>query len=244
MPVLTLVYGLPIQEAVGVSLIGIIATSTGAASYYVQQGLSNIRLGMVLETATTIGSIIGATLAVYAEEELLALAFAMVLTYSSVYMIRRPERLACPNGGRTGAITGSYMDPVEDCEVEYGVRNLKGGMLASAFAGSMSGMLGLGGGSIKVPVMNILMGVPIRAATATSNFMIGVTALAGAIIYYANDLISPVIAATVAIGVFFGSVSGSRVAMNMRRGAIKRYFALLLLFISALMVLEAVGVLA
>ena len=184
------------------------------------------------------------TQAIPAEEEFLAAAFAMVLIYSAVYMIRRPERLACPDQGSEGAITGSFVDPVEGCEVEYGVQHLKAGMVASAFAGSMSGMLGLGGGSIKVPVMNILMGVPIRAATATSNFMIGVTALAGAIIYYANDLISPVIAATVAIGVFFGSMAGSRVATGMRRGAIKRYFALLLLFISALMILEATGVMA
>jgi hypothetical protein len=243
-PGLVLLFGLPIQEAVGASLVAVIATSTGAATYYVQEGMSNIRLGMVLETATTLGSCVGAVLAIYADESVLAIAFAALLVYSSVHMIRRPERLAVEeeNSTRYPSLSATFVDGNTDEEVSYCVRNVPRGMLASFFAGNMSGLLGVGGGGIKVPVMNIWMGVPLKAAVATSNFMIGVTALAGALVYYAAGMLEPVVCANVAVGVFFGATVGSRVAHASRSGQLRKLFSLVMMAIAVLMILKAAGV--
>jgi uncharacterized membrane protein YfcA len=245
-PGLVLIFGLPIQEAIGASLVAVIATSTGAASYYVREGLCNIRLGMVLETATTLGSAVGALLAIYTDQSLLAAAFAALLIYSAIHMIRRPERLATPDEKAPGfpELSASYLDKNTGEEVSYCVRHIPRGLIASFFAGNMSGLLGVGGGTIKVPMMNIWMGVPLKAAAATSNFMIGVTALAGALVYYASGSLSPVVSANVAVGVFFGALFGSRVAHLARSEYLRTIFALVLLVIAILMILNAAGVIS
>lgn len=244
-PALTLVFGYPMQAAIGASLIGVIATSTGAASYYVQEGMSNIRLGMVLETATTAGSVIGALVAVYTNQQILAVAFGVLLIYASFYMVRRPERLAPPSKGRKSDtyfdLSAGYVDKKDGSEVRYDVRRIDRGLGASLGAGAMSGLLGVGGGIIKVPVMNIWMGVPMKAAAATSNFMIGITALAGAVIYYGYGQISPVVTAVVAVGVFFGAMVGSRVAHRVAGSMLRRSFAVLMIAIAVLMFLKGAG---
>ncbi|NYT11177.1 MAG: sulfite exporter TauE/SafE family protein [Methanomassiliicoccales archaeon] len=245
-PGLVLIFGLPIQEAIGASLVAVIATSTGAATYYVREGISNIRLGMVLETATTLGSAVGALLAIYTDQSLLAVAFAALLVYSAIHMIRRPERLATFDEKAPGfpELSASYLDKNTGEEVSYCVRHIPRGLIASFFAGNMSGLLGVGGGTIKVPVMNIWMGVPLKAAAATSNFMIGVTALAGALVYYASGSLSPVVSANVAVGVFFGALVGSRVAHLARSEYLRTTFALVLMVIAILMILYAAGVIS
>jgi len=239
-PALTIVLGLPIKDAIGASLIGVIATSTGAASRFVGQGIVNIRLGMIMEPATTMGSMVSAVLAVYLDQHVLSAVFALLLVYSSYYMLKRPE--VTIHGERcVDYLSCAYDDPSTGEKVHYEVRNLERGLLASFFAGNMSGMLGVGGGIVKVPAMNVWMGVPMRAATATSNFMIGVTALAGAIVLYANGLISPVLAALVALGVFAGAMVGPRVARRTAGPALRRYFALLMLGVAALMLIKSIG---
>ncbi len=239
-PALTIALGLPIKDAIGASLIGVIATSTGAASRFVGQGIVNIRLGMILEPATAIGSMVGAVLAVYLDQYILSAVFAVLLVYSSYYMLRRPE--AAVNDERcVEYLNCTYCDPVTKERVNYNVRNLGKGLLASFFAGNMSGMLGVGGGIVKVPAMNVWMGVPMRAATATSNFMIGVTALAGAVVLYANGLISPVLAALVALGVFAGTTLGPRVARRTAGPTLRRYFAVIMLGVAVLMLVKAAG---
>ena len=243
-PVLTLVFGIPMQEAIGASLIAVIATSTGAASYYVDQGLSNIRLAMVLEVATTIGSVIGALIAVYTNQYILAALFGLLLLYSSFYMLRRPESVCLNPAGPCGPfdLSCSYEDEATQKKVEYGVKNLGRGMLASTVAGGTSGLLGVGGGIIKVPVMNLWMGVPMRAACATSNFMIGVTALAGAIVYYQFGQIDPVLAGVVAVGAFIGAAIGTRTSHRFEGDKLKRIFGVVMIVIAALMFLKAFGV--
>jgi uncharacterized membrane protein YfcA len=240
-PALTILLGLPIKDAIGASLIGVIASSTGAASRYVGQGIVNIRLGMILEPATTIGSMVGAVLAVYLDQYVLSAVFAAVLVYSSYYMLKRPE--VTIHGGEKcyDYLRCAYDDPATGERVDYQVKNLGKGLLASFAAGNMSGMLGVGGGIVKVPAMNVWMGVPMRSATATSNFMIGVTALAGAVVLYANGLISPVLAALVAVGVFAGATLGPRVSRRTAGPAMRRYFAFLMLGIAVLMLLKAAG---
>ena len=241
-PLLTLGLGIDMKDAIGASLIGVIASSTGAASHYVGEGLVNIRLGMTMEPATTVGSIVGAFLAVYLNQTVLALAFAAVLVYSAFYMYRKPEvTVHTKREDFNQHLDAYYVDQRTGEKVEYRVHNLRRGLLASFAAGNMSGMLGVGGGIIKVPAMNVWMGVPMRAATATSNFMIGVTAVAGAAVLYVNGLIPPVLAATVALGVFAGANIGPRLIRRTAGRTLRRYFAIVLVAISALMVLEALG---
>lgn len=241
-PLLTLGLGFEMKDAIGASLIGVIASSTGAAGRYVSEGLVNIRLGMLMEPATTVGSIAGAFLAVYLDQEILALAFAAVLLYSAYYMFKKPEvTVHSRREGFCRFLDSSYVDPQTGEKVEYGVHNLRRGLLASFAAGNMSGMLGVGGGIVKVPAMNVWMGVPMRAATSTSNFMIGVTAVAGASVLYVNGLVPPVLAATVALGVFAGASMGPRLVRHTAGRTLRRYFAIVLIAISTLMVLEALG---
>jgi len=244
-PSLVLIFSVPMQEAVGASLVGVIATSTGAATYYVQEGICNIKLGMVLETATTVGSVVGALIAVYIDESLLALAFALLLVYSSVHMMRRTERLTVPEErDEYPSLSTSFIDKRSGEEIRYGVKNLNRGLIGSFFAGNLSGMLGVGGGTIKVPVMNLWMNVPMKAAAATSNFMIGVTALSGAVVFYAHGLLSPVITATVATGVFFGAITGSRTVRFIKTRSLRILFAAVMVIIAVLMILKAVGLIS
>ncbi|MDW5563910.1 MAG: sulfite exporter TauE/SafE family protein [Methanomassiliicoccus sp.] len=240
-PALTIALGLPIKDAIGASLIGVIASSTGAASRYVGQGIVNIRLGMMLEPATTIGSMVGAALAVYLNQYVLSAIFAAVMFYSAYYMLRRPEVTIHGSEKCYDYLGCCYDDPLTGEKIAYTVRGLPKGLLASFFAGNMSGMLGVGGGIVKVPVMNMWMGVPIRAATATSNFMIGVTALAGAVVLYAHGLISPVLAALVAVGVFAGASVGPRISRRAAGPMLRRYFAVILIAVAVLMLLKATG---
>jgi uncharacterized membrane protein YfcA len=240
-PALTLALGFPMKEAIGASLIGVIASSTGAASRYVSEGVVNIRLGMILEPATTLGSMAGAFLAVYLDQYVLAAVFSVVLVYSAYYMLRRPEVTVHGREGCVDYLACSFDDPRSGEHVLYEVRNLNRGLLASFGAGSLSGMLGIGGGVVKVPAMNVWMGVPMRAATATSNFMIGVTAMAGAAVLYVNGLIPPVLAALVAFGVFIGAAIGPRLSRRTAGPTLRRYFAVIMLAIAVLMLAQAFG---
>ena len=194
-PLLTLLFGIPIEQAIAASLVAIIATSSVAASYYVQERLSDIRLGMVLELATTLGAISGALAAGLLSRRWLTLIFSLFLLYAGSTLLRR----ALKPTPREQDLTG------------YQVRRLPLGMGISYLAGNISGLLGVGGGPVKVPMMYLLMGVPLKVATATSNFMIGVTAAASAFIYYLRGDVLVHITAPVVVGVFLGSLAGSRI---------------------------------
>lgn len=246
-PVLTLALGFGMKEAIGASLVGVIATSTGAASRYVQEGYVNIKLGMVLEVATTIGSIIGALVAIYLDQTLLLLAFSCIIVYSAAHMLRHREKVFRPEDmereGQLLDLSCTYVDPKSGKDVCYGVKSIRTGLFTSLGAGGLSGLLGVGGGIIKVPVMNACMCVPMKAATATSNFMIGVTALASAVIYFRYGYIEPVLGALVAVGVLFGAMVGTRVSDKIDGGMLRRIFAVVLFIEAVLMVLKALGVL-
>ncbi|MDR2846034.1 MAG: sulfite exporter TauE/SafE family protein [Candidatus Methanoplasma sp.] len=239
-PVLTVLYGLTASEAVAVSLIGIIAASTGAASQYVGTGMSNVRLGLLLETTTTIGAMIGAVAAAYVENWLLLLIFAVVLLYSGISMIAVPERPADQSTG-DDICTFRYNDPRDGKEKRYRIGNLISGTAVCTAAGAMSSMTGVGGGTIKVPLMNLHMHVPIKVASATSNYMIGITAFSGAIIYFMHGDILLDYAAAIAIGAFVGSIVGARISKYMNASAVKKYFSILLFIMSAVIMLEAGG---
>jgi uncharacterized membrane protein YfcA len=214
-PMLAMYLGVPMHQAIGVSLTAVIATSTATSSVYVERGLSNIRLGMTLEIATTLGAAIAAIVAGYIDRKTLAVLFSLFLIYTASSMVRKAW--------------GSRNQKNELGVPAYGIRRYPLGLGASLLAGGFSGLLGIGGGPIKVPIMYLFMGVPLRVATATSNFMIGVTAATSAYIYYGRGDIPLHIAAPIVIGVFAGSLLGARLAPRVKTTCVLS----LLIFVTA-----------
>jgi len=221
-PVFTLFLGIPIKTAIGATIISVIATSSAAGVVYVGRGLTHTRLGMVLEVATTLGALAGGITAVLISPRALQGIFGVVLLYVIYSMGRLPKEEAAV--APTGVMDTTFMDPLTGAEVTYGVRNMPLGFGASFLAGNVSGLLGIGGGIIKVPVMVLVMGIPLKAAIATSNFMIGVTAATSALIYYGRGYIDPQIAIPTALGILVGAQWGPRLGGQMRTMTLKRLF--------------------
>lgn len=243
-PVLTLFLGVPIHQAVAASLVAVVATSSVAAIGYTRDEIANLRLGMTLETATTIGAIGGGLLASRLPREGLSALFAVFLVLNAAYLILRQSRREheSPSDSGTGALGGRYHDPALAREVSYRVRQVPLGMAVSALAGAVSGMLGIGGGPIKVPMMTAAMGVPMKAAAATSNFMIGVTACASAALYYGRGMVSPAVAVPVALSVAVGAYAGSRLARKVHGAHLSKILAAVLALLAVQMSLAAAGI--
>ncbi len=223
-PVLSLWLGLPITVAVGVSLVCVIATSSGAAAIYVQQRLTDMRLGMLLELASSAGAVTGALIVPYLSPALIKGLFGVFLLYSAFLMVRN----------RTA-------EPERADLLNYQPRNYPLGLGVSYAAGNVSAILGIGGGPIKVPLMNVFMGVPLRVAAATSNFLMGVTAAASAILYYSRGDVYVAVAAPLSVGVFAGAFLGSWLAKRIHSRWIRFVLVAVLLYLSALMLGEAFG---
>ncbi len=242
-PVLSLFLGVPVHEAIGASIVGVVATSTTAAAGYVRHDFTNIRLGITMETATTLGAIAGGLTAVALDRATLSGVFGAVTLIVAIYMLYKQRgRGATPNLAQTaGLYGGRYFDPNLGRVVTYRVRRLPVGLAASLVAGHLSGLLGIGGGVIKVPVMTLAMGVPIKAAAATSNFMIGVTAAASAYIYYSRGYVDPMVAVPIALGITLGAYVGSRVAPHVRGGVMVVMLSVMVLVLSVQMILAAFG---
>lgn len=249
-PFLVLGIRVDLPVAVATSLIGVIATSSGAASVYVRDRLVNLRLGMFLEIATTLGAIVGASLAVLVDPRYLFLLFAAVVLYTAAYMAltRESAKDRAYRPGRESPLaerldlSSIYFDHEDQGVYRYRVGRPGAGFAASGVAGALSGLLGIGGGFVTVPAMNVFMGVPMKPAVATSNFVIGVTAAASAFIYFARGLVNPSLAAMVIVGVFAGTHVGTRLLLRGRAGRIRFVFAVLLAVIAALMGLRAFDV--
>jgi hypothetical protein len=236
-PLLTLVFNLPVLTAVGVSLICVIVTSGAAAGVYLERHVANLRLGMTLELFTAIGALVGGLVAFLLPERLLEVLFSALLLYVSATMLRRRDGdeqdapAVLPDGSdpaSTSATGRSFESSVSG--PDYGVRRLGFGLVGSVGAGVVSALLGIGGGLIKVPVMHVVMGVPLRVATATSNLMIGITASASAIIYLLRGGIDAYVAAPTAIGVFLGASLGSRIAHRIDLRILRGLFVVILLY--------------
>lgn len=243
-PGLTLLLGIDIRYAIGASIVAVIATSSGAGASYVRHQVSNIRVGMLLELATVSGALAGAYTAGQVDAKWLHLVFGVVLLGAAVAMWKRREE--APQATKADALAdrlrlhGSYFDRSLNEVVEYRVRRTAFGFALSALAGVVSGLLGIGGGVLKVPAMNMAMGLPIKVATATSNFMIGVTAAAGAGVYFARGDIDPFIAAPVTVGVLAGAMIGARLMPHVRRRYLKIAFTVVMLLISIEMLRKGV----
>lgn len=238
-PVLSLAFGVPIKTAIATSIICVIATSSMAQSAFAARGMTNMRLGMALEVATTIGAVAGGITAVLVDGRILQVCFAAVLFYVSWQMSRRREDIAPVE---SPLMPSSYYDPASGRVVSYGVYGLGVGLGLSAVAGNVSGLLGVGGGAFKVPIMNLLMGVPLKATIATSNLMIGVTAATGAAIFYGRGYIDPRWAVPTALGILVGARLGPRLAIHLPTRALVVILEIVLACFGVLMLLQALGV--
>lgn len=259
-PLLTLGFGLDLRSAVGVSLVCVIMTSSAAAGVFLERHVANLRLGMSLELFTAIGALIGGSIAFLVDERLLSVLFAAMLGYVAVSMVRAsardrgsgagesedegeagPERDGTPELGGLGSIEQRTALLASVAGPDYAVHNLGRGMVGATGAGVLSALLGVGGGLVKVPLMHLGMGVPLRVSTATSNLMMGITAAASAVIYLLHGEIDPYVAGPTAIGVFLGASFGSRVAHRIGLGYLRLLFVVVLLYTAIQMLLRAVS---
>ncbi|MCL5958052.1 MAG: sulfite exporter TauE/SafE family protein [Chloroflexi bacterium] len=245
-PLLTLLLGVDIRYAIGASIISVIATSSGAAASYVRDGLTNRRVGLLLEVATTIGAVSGAFLATLVDGRVLYVVFAVVLGYSAVAMFRKrhsevPVGVANHPWAERLHLAAAYPDAAQGQIVSYNVAGVPLALIMMYIAGIVSGLLGIGSGALKVPAMDLVMGLPIKVSSATSNFMIGVTAAASAGIYFSRGDIIPIIAAPVAMGVLLGAIMGARVMMRLRGSLIRQTFVLVLVLVALQMAAKGLG---
>jgi uncharacterized membrane protein YfcA len=247
-PILVLAAGVPIHSAVATSLLCVIATSSGAAGSNIERGFANVRLGVTLEFFTVVGAIVGGTLAGVLSGSVLTAIFAAALLGIAIPMARGhvdagidPATAAEPPSGFAASMRSVYFDPGPGREVHYEPKRLPVAMGISSFAGVLSGLLGIGGGLVIVPALVKLCGVPMKAAAATSNFMIGVTGVASALIYYGRGDFSPLIAAATAVGVFAGSRAGATLAGRLDPAHTRRAFAVVMVLMAVQMILKAMG---
>jgi uncharacterized membrane protein YfcA len=283
-PLLTLGFGLELREAVGVSLVSVIMTSSAAAGVYLERHVANLRLGMSLELFTAVGALVGGSIAFLLDERWLSVLFAGLLLYVALTMLRATARPRDPTPALERTDGADTADPADDTDTAdaadilteadppvapeagdgrawrptgwrsasrradlltslsgpgYAVRNLGPGIAGAAGAGVLSALLGIGGGIVKVPLMHLAMGVPLRVAAATSNLMIGITAAASAVIYLLRGEIDPYVAGPTAIGVFVGATIGSRVAHRVPLRYLRLLFVAVLLYTAVQMIVRA-----
>lgn len=241
-PLLTLLLKVDIHYAIGASLVSVIATSSGSAAAYVKEGITNIRLGMFLEIATTAGAFTGAVLAIYVPTHAIAIIFGLILIFSAIMSLRnKVEQVANKETFLSKKLRLSSSYPVNDEVVSYSVTNIAGGFFMMVFAGVISGLLGVGSGALKVVAMDGIMRIPFKVSTTTSNFMIGVTAAASAVVYLQRGYIHPGIAMPVMIGVLLGAVSGSKILVQATSSKWLRWvFAIVVMVLSIQMIYNGI----
>ncbi len=239
-PLLTLALGVDIHYAIGASLVSVIATSSGAASAYVKEGYSNIRIGMFLEIATSLGALLGAYLALIISPQIIGAIFGFVLLYSAYQSIRpRLDKICDEHSPRDRLATllkmhGSYPTPTG--EKQYCVRAVPLGFGLMLGAGTLSGLLGIGSGALKVIAMDQAMQLPFKVSSTTSNFMIGVTAAASAGVYLSRGYIDPGLAMPVVLGVLLGSFLGAKVLASARTKMLRHLFGAVVVLLALEMI--------
>ncbi|WP_294240991.1 sulfite exporter TauE/SafE family protein [uncultured Chryseobacterium sp.] len=241
-PLLTLGFGVPMHYAIGASLISVIGTSSGAAVAFVKEGFTNMRIGMFLEIATTAGAIVGALVSGMLNPNTIGIIFASILLLTVVLNLKgKPDH-------QEPVIKGSLEDklklygtfPDKGVLKSYSARNTVPGFFMMMFAGAMSGLLGIGSGALKVLAMDNMMRLPFKVSTTTSNFMIGVTAVASSLIYFQRGEIIPVIVAPVLVGVVVGSFIGSKTLMISKTKKLKTFFAIVITILSVYMMYNGI----
>jgi len=252
-PFLTAYLGIPIHEAIAISIVSVIATSNAGGSSYVEQRITNIELAMFLEVATTAGALIGSFIALLLESWELFLIFVVLLAYVAFasFKTRRTDEQRIAKEGfmklnqdrlsKYLSLGGTYYDANEKKDVPYLVTRAPEGSLISSLAGVVSGLLGVGGGIIKVAAMNIFMNVPMKAAVATSKFMIGVTAATGALLFFLAGLVDPYVIAPVALGTTLGATVGTWVMPRVKSSALKVAFGFLVIYLAYTMLAQGLA---
>ncbi len=244
-PALALLFHVDIRLAIGASIISVIATSSGAAAAYVRDRLANLRLAMFLELGTTTGALTGAYLAGIMHPRWLFILFGLILGYSAMAMLRGRRagevEVVVGTWTRVLRLRGSYFDDAAGEEITYQPVRARLGLALMYLAGTVSGLLGIGSGALKVPAMDLAMELPIKVSTATSNFMIGVTAAASAGVYFSRGQIDPFIAAPVAIGVLAGALFGSPTLGSIGGRSVRLTFVVVLMLIAAQMLFKGIS---
>ena len=239
-PVLTLCFGVDFHYAVGAALVASIATSSGSGSAYVKEGVTNIRRGMFLEIATTIGAVCGAAVAIYLHSNTIAIIYGSVLVLTAAMQQRRKsdhDGVVGSEMARRLKLFGSW--PQKDGTMKhYQLRHVGGGFSVMYVAGVLSGILGIGSGVLKVIAMDGIMKVPFKVSTTTSNFMMGVTACASAVIYVQRGNIVPGMACPVMIGVLFGALTGAKLLKRLDVRLLRRIFCIVILMVAANMIYQ------
>jgi uncharacterized protein len=244
-PALTLLFGIDIKYAIGASIISVIATSSGAAIAYLKDRLTNIRIGMFLEIGTTLGAITGAFLSAIVNPKFLFIIFGVLMLYSAAMMLRKinsglqKDVITHPMAEKL-RLNSEYFDKSLNETVPYHVTGVFGGLGMMYIAGTLSGLLGIGSGALKVMGMDLFMKLPLKVSSATSNFMIGVTAAASAGVYFFRGNIDPKIAAPVALGVLLGATIGTRVMQRLKSRTLRLIFVPILAFVSIQMIVKGV----
>jgi len=242
-PLLTLGLGFDMRFAVGSALVTSIATSSGAATAYLREKVTNIRIGMFLEIGTTVGAVVGALVAMYLPVNVIMLIYGIVLVFSAVMTVRKKNT----DGNTSPAdplavrmkLNGSF--PAKQGTKNYNVHNVAGGFSLMWIAGVLSGILGIGSGALKVLAMDTVMKIPFKVSTTTSNFMVGVTAAASAVIYLQRGYIDPVLAMPIVPGVLLGSFIGSKILMKVNTKILRIIFAILLAFLAMQMIYRSLS---
>lgn len=244
-PVLMLYFKLPIHSAIAASLVTIIATSSAVASVNVERGLANMKLGLALEIFTAAGAVAGAFTAGLLSPKVLQFCFAALLLFTGFSMLRKglavpsakPETPASPDG----PFYGEFTDPADGRVHRYTVKNMPAASAVSVFAGMLSGLLGVGGGIVQVPLMNLVCGIPLKAAAATSNFMLGVTAATSAVVYFRKGLVPLELTAVLVLGVLAGSAVGMKILAKASSVKLQLVFSLIAFLMALKIVFAAAG---
>ena len=244
-PIITLFFGVDEKIAIGASAVAVVTNSVVGSSVHLRSRFTNLRLAMLLQLTMATGALVGATIAVGANPNLLNGTFGAVLLYAAVSMALR--RQAAPPAPAAGAVdrlqlAALYCDPATDQIVRYVPRRVGVGLGIGGVAGVISGLLGVGGGVVQVPAMNLLMRVPVKAAVGTSSFMVGITSVATAFVFYAGGKIDPTVVVPAIIGVFAGGQLGSRLTRRLRAQSLVAIFVVILLYLGGSLLLKALGV--
>ena len=241
-PLLTLAFGIDFHYAIGAALVASIATSSGSASAYVKEGLTNIRLGMFLEIATSVGAVLGAAAALWMPTNAIAIIFGAVLLLTVAMQFRQKTDYIGVKGSNLAKklkLFGSY--PTKDGTVHsYELTNVSGGFSVMVLAGTLSGLLGIGSGVLKVLAMDSCMKVPFKVSTTTSNFMIGVTAVTSAVVYLQRGYIEPGIAFPIMVGVLVGAMSGAKLLKHLDVRVLRKIFAVAILLVALNMIYNGI----
>ena len=239
-PGLNLLFDIPIHLAIATSFLGVLVTSNSSSLIYIKNRMTNIRLASILESGAVVGTIIGASISLAIDKNLISIIFSIALFYTAYSMNKKKNRVEHYNNKSVSKteLNGKYFEISQNKTIEYSIKNIKKGISFSFFGGIFSGLLGIGGGTIFVPIMNKIMGVPLKVSIATSSFIIGITSFIGALVFLKYGFFDPVLAAPTIIGMFIGAQIGPRINQYIKKDLLLKIFIGVLIYIAIRMLLN------